>query len=86
MLKSVALKNWLFSQVGGGLGTKDGEWLSVSSFPTTVHLELVKLGRIPDPVSFTTFTYLILVNPSGVHRTPRLGCSVYVDKSSKTEI
>lgn len=42
---------WSFSQVGGGEGTKDGEWLGVSEFPTTVHVELLKLKRIPDPVS-----------------------------------
>ncbi|KAF8913858.1 beta-mannosidase [Gymnopilus junonius] len=40
---------WSFTQVGGGEGTKDGEWLDVSSFPTTVHVELLKLNRIPDP-------------------------------------
>ena len=44
-------KNWIFSQLGGGQGTKDGEWIPVSHFPTTVHVELLKLGRIPDPVS-----------------------------------
>lgn len=45
-----SLENWSFTQVGGGQGTKDGEWLKVTSFPTTVHVELLKLGRIPDPV------------------------------------
>ncbi|KIM68561.1 glycoside hydrolase family 2 protein [Scleroderma citrinum Foug A] len=40
---------WNFTQVGGGKGTKDGEWLPVTNFPTTVHVELLKLGRIPDP-------------------------------------
>jgi len=43
-------KNWRFTQIGGGNGTKDGEWLNVSSVPTTVHVELLKLQRIPDPV------------------------------------
>lgn len=42
---------WSFTQVGGGEGTKNGEWLGVSEFPTTVHVELLKLKRIPDPVS-----------------------------------
>ncbi|KLO14962.1 glycoside hydrolase family 2 protein [Schizopora paradoxa] len=42
-------KNWSFTQVGGGQGTKDGEWVPVANFPTTVHVELLKLGRIPDP-------------------------------------
>lgn len=41
---------WQFSQVGGGQGTNDGEWLPVSEFPTTVHVELLKSKRIPDPV------------------------------------
>lgn len=46
--------NWKFTQIGGGKGTQDGEWLSVSSFPTTVHVELKNLKKIPDPVSSTT--------------------------------
>ncbi|KAF8192560.1 glycoside hydrolase family 2 protein [Pholiota molesta] len=46
---SKSLTDWSFTQVGGGEGTKDGEWLQVSSFPTTVHVELLKLKRIPDP-------------------------------------
>ena len=45
------LTDWSFTQVGGGEGTKDGEWLQCSQFPTTVHVELLKLKRIPDPVS-----------------------------------
>lgn len=49
---SRSLEDWSFTQVGGGQGTKDGEWLKVSNFPTTVHVELLKLGRIPDPVSY----------------------------------
>ncbi|KAJ7276352.1 beta-mannosidase [Mycena haematopus] len=43
------LQDWKFTQLGGGEGTKDGEWLSVSQFPTTVHVELLNLKRIPDP-------------------------------------
>ncbi|KAJ7700040.1 glycoside hydrolase family 2 protein [Mycena rosella] len=43
------LQDWTFTQVGGGEGTKDGEWLKVSQFPTTVHVELLNLKRIPDP-------------------------------------
>lgn len=45
-------QNWFFSQVGGE-GTKDGEWLVVSQFPTTVHVELLKHERITDPVSIS---------------------------------
>ncbi|KAK7061680.1 beta-mannosidase B [Favolaschia claudopus] len=43
------LQDWTFTQLGGGQGTKDGEWLPVTQFPTTVHVELLKLKRIPDP-------------------------------------
>ncbi|CAA7259722.1 unnamed protein product [Cyclocybe aegerita] len=46
---SKTLTDWCFTQLGGGDGTKDGEWLKVSSFPTTVHVELLKLKKIPDP-------------------------------------
>lgn len=44
-------KEWSLTEIGGGEGTKDGEWLSVERVPTTVHVELLKAGRIPDPVS-----------------------------------
>lgn len=54
------LQEWSFTQMGGGDGTKDGEWLQVSEFPTTVHVELLKLKKIPDPVSLHTF---LLVHP-----------------------
>ncbi|KAF8915918.1 glycoside hydrolase family 2 protein [Mucidula mucida] len=43
------LEDWSFTQIGGGQGTKDGEWLQASSFPTTVHVELLELKKIPDP-------------------------------------
>lgn len=42
-------KNWQFTQVGGGQGTKDGEWLPCEEFPTSVHVELLKRKAIPDP-------------------------------------
>ena len=42
---------WTFTQVGGGEVVKDGEWLQVRNFPTTVHVELLEHKRIPDPVS-----------------------------------
>lgn len=47
---------WTFTQLGGGEGTKDGEWLAVQSFPTTVHVELLAHQRIPDPVSTSACT------------------------------
>lgn len=40
---------WSFTQIGGGEAVKDGEWLPVQSFPTTVHVELLKQKKIPDP-------------------------------------
>ncbi|KAJ7937095.1 glycoside hydrolase family 2 protein [Mycena leptocephala] len=43
------LQDWTFTQLGGGEGTKDGEFLACSQFPTTVHVELLNLKRIPDP-------------------------------------
>lgn len=43
------LKDWSFTQIGGGEGTKDGEWLQASQFPTTVHVELLKHKKIPNP-------------------------------------
>jgi beta-mannosidase len=43
---------WTFTQIGGQ-GTDDvtGEWLETSTFPTSVHVELLNLRKIPDPVS-----------------------------------
>lgn len=46
------LTDWSFTQVGVSEPKEIGEWLPVSSFPTTVHVELLKLKKIPDPVSF----------------------------------
>ena len=45
------IAGWSFTEIGGGQGTKDGEWLNVERVPTTVHVELLKAKRIPDPVS-----------------------------------
>ncbi|KAI0036030.1 glycoside hydrolase family 2 protein [Vararia minispora EC-137] len=42
-------ENWLFTQIGGGDGTLKDEWLPTTSFPTSVHVELLKAKRIPDP-------------------------------------
>lgn len=44
---------WSFARIGGAGGhtvVQEGEWLPVKSFPTTVHVELLKCGKIPDPV------------------------------------
>lgn len=45
-------EGWTFTRTAGGGGdiVKEGEWLGVQSFPTTVHVELLKQGKIPDPV------------------------------------
>ncbi|KAG8705027.1 hypothetical protein FRC08_001891 [Ceratobasidium sp. 394] len=43
---------WSFTQVGqrgDASVTAPGEWLPTSTFPTSVHVELIKLGKIPDP-------------------------------------
>ncbi|KAI0772566.1 glycoside hydrolase family 2 protein [Irpex lacteus] len=44
-------EGWSFTRTAGGGGNivKEGEWLGVQSFPTTVHVELLKQGKIPDP-------------------------------------
>jgi len=49
-IRYLTQESWSFTQVGGGQGTKPDEWLAVSQFPTTVHVELLKVERIPDPV------------------------------------
>lgn len=44
--------NWTFTQVGqhgDASATAKDEWLPTSTFPTSVHAELIKLGKIPDP-------------------------------------
>ncbi len=65
------LKDWSFTQIGGGEGTKDGEWLQASQFPTTVHVELLKHKKIPDPVRLFTLN-LKLVSDSLVFKVHRL--------------
>ena len=42
---------WSFTEIRGGEGTKDGEWLSIEQVATAVHVELLEAERIPDPVS-----------------------------------
>ena len=37
-------------------GVKEGEWAAVKQFPTTVHVELLKEGKIPDPVGLLSNT------------------------------
>ena len=41
---------WTFTRIGGDHET---EWLETSTFPTSVHVELLHLKQIPDPVSQT---------------------------------
>lgn len=40
---------WTFTQIDGGQGTENDEWLETSTFPTSVHVELLHLKKIPDP-------------------------------------
>ncbi|KAJ3922775.1 glycoside hydrolase family 2 protein [Lentinula edodes] len=47
-MKKIPLDNWVFTQVGGGKGTKKDEYLPATG-PTTVHVELLRAKRIPDP-------------------------------------
>ncbi|KAI0082455.1 glycoside hydrolase family 2 protein [Panus rudis PR-1116 ss-1] len=42
-------EGWSFTQVGGGDVIKQDEWISCKAFPTTVHVELLKEQKIPDP-------------------------------------
>jgi beta-mannosidase len=42
------LADWVFQQSGGNDPALQN--IKVSTFPTTVHVELLKLGKIPDPV------------------------------------
>jgi len=71
---------WSFTEIGGGEGTKDGEWLSIEQIPTTVHVELLKAERIPDPVSFFFLPADSLIKPRSiqVRRVTRVGCAVSV--------
>lgn len=48
-MKKIPLDNWVFTQAGGGKGTKKDEYLPATG-PTTVHVELLRAKRIPDPV------------------------------------
>ncbi|KAH7345103.1 beta-mannosidase [Rhizoctonia solani] len=45
-------RGWSFTQVGerdeASVTAKD-EWIPTSAFPTSIHVELIKLGKIPDP-------------------------------------
>lgn len=43
-------KNWSFTQLTGDQGTKKGEWVPCKQFPTSVHVELIQNGVVPDPV------------------------------------
>lgn len=42
-------QNWSFTQIGGGQANADGEWLRAGDAPTSVHVELLRLEKIPDP-------------------------------------
>jgi hypothetical protein len=44
------LTDWVLRQAGDTADSAQLSDIKVSSFPTTVHVELLKLGKIPDPV------------------------------------
>jgi len=49
---------WTFTQTTGGQAGQEpenGEWLETSAFPTSVHVELLRLKKIPDPVSSANY-------------------------------
>jgi beta-mannosidase len=46
-------QGWAFTQLGSPSPERamaKDEWLDVLQFPTTVHVELLKREKIPDPV------------------------------------
>jgi hypothetical protein len=58
--------NWSFAQIddtGNPIEAGWG-WLPTSTFPTTAHVELLKLGKIPDPVCYpiSLFHLLVILN------------------------
>ena len=72
-------RGWTFKQIGGRQGAGNDKWLKASAFPTSVHVELLHLKIIPDPVSIGVacqrdgmYSFLI------VRWTSRVGCTVYV--------
>lgn len=42
-------KNWKFAQLRD---QKPGEWQNISSVPTSVHVELLKADKIPNPARY----------------------------------
>jgi len=50
-------KNWEFAQLRP---QQPLEWLPASTVPTSVHVELIKAGKIPDPVSIISFSAYFL--------------------------
>jgi hypothetical protein len=54
-VKRILGYDWTFTRIGGGQETEGGEWLETSAFPTSVHVELLHLRRIPDPVSWRRY-------------------------------
>ncbi len=50
-MQSITLsQGWEFKQVPSkGFDNVDGNWTACSKVPTSVHVELLKQGKIPDP-------------------------------------
>lgn len=84
-------KNWSFTQLGGGEGTKDGEWLNCKHFPTSVHVELLDRKAIPDPVSHIYISHIFAgslndnVLYTVVYRPSRVGCPMYISNFTTPE-
>jgi len=55
-----SLTDWVLSQSDGADPTLQN--IKVSSFPTTVHVELLKIGKIPDPVGRCRVSAYLLTN------------------------
>ncbi|EKM59838.1 glycoside hydrolase family 2 protein [Phanerochaete carnosa HHB-10118-sp] len=53
LIKTVLDEGWSYSLVDAHgtdtTGVTEGEWTAVKHFPTTVHVELLREGKIPDP-------------------------------------
>lgn len=54
LIKTVLDEGWSYSLVDAHgadtAGVPGGEWTTAKHFPTTVHVELLREGKIPDPV------------------------------------
>jgi hypothetical protein len=52
---------WTFTQIGGNQEAENNKWLETCTFPTSVHIELLHLKKIPDPVSAASYNCINVV-------------------------